>query len=593
MDSYVDHGLPSLHCALQSAFVSTSSGLLIIGAICSAVVKKDDLYIFFDSHCHGNNGLSSSEGTSVLMSFKSLEDLVTYLYAFYHSLNIDMSLQFDLLPLTIRSYQQKTSCEFGVEHQLEAYFKDQKMRQAKKEKNKLIDKYVPESATCKQKKKRTEYYRLYKRQKRDLFAFKEKEKSSQQVSKRKKRKNPSFKTKEAEYQRTSKQSARKDPAFKTKEVVYQRASKQSARNHPSFKTKEAAYQRTSKQGARKDPAFKTKEAAYQRTSKQGARKDPSFRTKETKYQLKSKQNIRLKPGVLEKERLLKQVVRKDNVFKSKEMKYQRASKQKIRLRPGILEKERLSKQRVRQDTIFKVKEIESQRAYKQKIRLRPGILEKERLSKQGIRQDTSFKIKEMQYQRASKQKARKDPSFSIKETEYQRASKQNARKKPIVLEQERIKKQQMRQLKRQTNEMFKPDVPNKQHRPNEVYSQDCESSKNSDRRGFKDINECIKDFHSSITVGPPGRVAQSVTCLATDACLTADPGVASSIPARYHTFVEIDHEIISTVILLLPLIYSRRVVVSYKRKYVHKLLVNRLLKPAQEKVWLSELTVPQ
>ena len=73
----------------------------------------------------------------------------------------------------------------------------------------------------------------------------------------------------------------------------------------------------------------------------------------------------------------------------------------------------------------------------------------------------------------------------------------------------------------------------------------------------------------------PGRVAQSVTCLATDACLTADPGVASSIPARYHTFVEIDHEIISTVILLLPLIYSRKVVVSYKRKYVHKLLVNR------------------
>ena len=48
----------------------------------------------------------------------------------------------------------------------------------------------------------------------------------------------------------------------------------------------------------------------------------------------------------------------------------------------------------------------------------------------------------------------------------------------------------------------------------------------------------------------PGRVAQSVTCLATDACLTADPGVASSIPARSYTFMEIDHEIISTVILL-------------------------------------------
>ena len=48
----------------------------------------------------------------------------------------------------------------------------------------------------------------------------------------------------------------------------------------------------------------------------------------------------------------------------------------------------------------------------------------------------------------------------------------------------------------------------------------------------------------------PGRVAQSVTYLATDAGLTADPGVTSSIQAWSHTFVEIDHEIISTVIPL-------------------------------------------
>ena len=42
----------------------------------------------------------------------------------------------------------------------------------------------------------------------------------------------------------------------------------------------------------------------------------------------------------------------------------------------------------------------------------------------------------------------------------------------------------------------------------------------------------------------PGGVAQSVTCLVPDASLTADPGVASSIPARSHSFVEIDHVII-------------------------------------------------
>ena len=47
----------------------------------------------------------------------------------------------------------------------------------------------------------------------------------------------------------------------------------------------------------------------------------------------------------------------------------------------------------------------------------------------------------------------------------------------------------------------------------------------------------------------PGCIAQSVTCLATDASLIADPGVPSSIPPWSHTFVEIDREIISTVIL--------------------------------------------
>ena len=34
-----------------------------------------------------------------------------------------------------------------------------------------------------------------------------------------------------------------------------------------------------------------------------------------------------------------------------------------------------------------------------------------------------------------------------------------------------------------------------------------------------------------------------------------------------------------------------RVVVSYKRKYVHEVLVNCLFKLIQEKVWLGELTV--
>ena len=77
----------------------------------------------------------------------------------------------------------------------------------------------------------------------------------------------------------------------------------------------------------------------------------------------------------------------------------------------------------------------------------------------------------------------------------------------------------------------------------------------------------------------PGLLAKSV------ASLTADPGIASLVMARSHTFMEIDHEIFSMVILFLLLTQG------YKRKYVHKVLVNRLVKHAQEKVWLGEVTV--
>ena len=65
-------------------------------------------------------------------------------------------------------------------------------------------------------------------------------------------------------------------------------------------------------------------------------------------------------------------------------------------------------------------------------------------------------------------------------------------------------------------------------------------------------------------------------------CLTADTGVTSSIPALSHNLAEIDHEIIYTAILL-PSTDSRRVFVSYKRKYVHEVLVNRLVKLVQQK----------
>ena len=71
-----------------------------------------------------------------------------------------------------------------------------------------------------------------------------------------------------------------------------------------------------------------------------------------------------------------------------------------------------------------------------------------------------------------------------------------------------------------------------------------------------------------------------------------DPGIVSSNPAWSHTDMEMDHEIFSTAILLLPSADSRRVVVSYKQKYVLELLVNSLVKLSQKNMWLGELTIP-
>ena len=65
---------------------------------------------------------------------------------------------------------------------------------------------------------------------------------------------------------------------------------------------------------------------------------------------------------------------------------------------------------------------------------------------------------------------------------------------------------------------------------------------------WKEEDDTVRSSHC-LNIDPPGRVAQLVKCLTTAVCLTADPGVAISIPARSHTFVEIDHEIITTVIL--------------------------------------------
>ena len=164
-----DHGLPTLHSTLQSAFSSVSCGLLTAGAICSAVFKKNGLYVFFDSHSHGQNGLSSNEGASCLITFSNLDDLVTYIYAFYDSMKLetDTNLQFDFLPVHVKKCQEEKTYKDEMISRMEGYFKDQRFRQALKTQRNVRNRHNFESkkeSLLKKRKQRnrTEYYKTYK-----------------------------------------------------------------------------------------------------------------------------------------------------------------------------------------------------------------------------------------------------------------------------------------------------------------------------------------------------------------------------------------------------------------------------------------------
>ena len=307
VSTFENHALPTLHCALETAFIKSTSVLLITGSVCSAVSKRNNSYIFFDSHSHGENGLSSSDGTSILMSFSCLEDLIAYLYAFYESMRIDLTVQFDLLPISTRKNEHSGSHEKQPENLLEAYFHDQTLRQQQKA---VITSNSEPILNVKKKKNRKEYYRIYKQNARQNSTFKAKELVGQQKHMHSARQDRDYKAKELVAQRKHMHRARQDRVYKAKELVANRKHMHKARQDRDYKAKELVAQRKSKQKARQDRDFKAKESVAQQKHMHKARQDRDYKAKELVAQRKSKQNARKKPFVLECERVTKQEYRR-------------------------------------------------------------------------------------------------------------------------------------------------------------------------------------------------------------------------------------------------------------------------------------------
>ena len=75
-------------------------------------------------------------------------------------------------------------------------------------------------------------------------------------------------------------------------------------------------------------------------------------------------------------------------------------------------------------------------------------------------------------------------------------------KNPFVLECERVKKQEYRKKKRKIDEVNEYIDLKETHKRRKKNFDDHRLEKTSDQSYFKDIKECIKQFHSSIAVGP-------------------------------------------------------------------------------------------
>ena len=205
----------SLHEGIIFALTKSHHLLVMIGAICSAVVMKDNKYYFFDSHSHGPDGLSSPEGKAILKIFEAVDELVLFLYSFYISCNIDLQSQFEILPVSIERF---------VHNFLN---------------------FQPTKTT--KHTDRQSYMRQYMQKRRQDAKFRQKERKTDLLGRRTAREDPEYRNKEL----LGKRTAREDPEYRNKELL----GKRTAREDPEYRNKELLGKRT----AREDPEYHNKE----------------------------------------------------------------------------------------------------------------------------------------------------------------------------------------------------------------------------------------------------------------------------------------------------------------------------------------------
>ena len=334
----------SLQEAIVFAFSKSDNLLIMIGAICSALVRRSNTYIFFDSHSHGKDALSNADGKAVMKIFPLLDDVIAFLYAFYNSANIELTSQFEILPVSLQRIMHR-------------FLDGESEERPSASRPNLIgtDKFTKIATNSGNTKNvqtdRLNYMKEYMRKRRQEKEFHDKE----LASKRKTREDEHYRQEEA----TAKRIAREDKEYRVEEKQKELASKQKARENEMYRKDEKQRELASKHKARENVNFREKEMLNKRQSRQ----NEEYREEEKQRELTSKRKARGNEEYREEEKqrelVGKRKAREDVNFREKEMLNKKGSRENEEYREEEKQRELASKHKARENVDFREKEMQS------------------------------------------------------------------------------------------------------------------------------------------------------------------------------------------------------------------------------------------
>ncbi|KAL5006836.1 hypothetical protein ScPMuIL_015642 [Solemya velum] len=485
----------SLQEGLLQSFGQSKSLLVMIGAICSAVLFDGQNYFFFDSHSHSKSGLFQpldNSGVSILIAFSNIYDLVNYMYAYYTSMHIDLMNQYEIMPVAFTVIDKSSH----LQDQMQRYFEDQLTKQS------MI---MSESGGKKS------FMKLYMQKRRKNLSLYQKELEAKRLArknqylrkkeledKREKRQDQYFRKKESEQKRIR----RKEKDYSVKELE----DKREKRKDKEYRVKELKKMRE----IRKDKEYTDKELKKKREQ----RKDKEYRDKELKKmreirkdkeytdkELKKKREQRKDKEYTDKELEKKREIRKDKEYRDKELE----KKREIRKDKEYTDKELEKKREIRKDKEYRDKELEKKR----EIRKDKEYTDKELEKKREIRKDKEYRDKELE----KKREQRKDKEYRDKELEKKREKRQDkdfrnaelqlkraVREEAFFKEKERILKQTSRDKSSIQHKNY--DKKYKQDKRKDPLVVVHESELRRKKQFGSTIMDCIKVFETKVSEGP-------------------------------------------------------------------------------------------